>query len=88
MKHYQAQHTTSTTHPIFYAAARRLLRSLRASPRVSSEVGYRPTRWRDAHQAASLPKKGWVVLPAYRQYRVLEMYNILVHPVFCLQMMI
>ena len=40
---------------------------LRASPRVFSELGYRPTRCRDAHQAVSLPQKGWVGLPAYRQ---------------------
>ena len=41
---------------------------LRASPPVSSELGYRPTRCRDAHQAVSLPQKGWVgLLPAYRQ---------------------
>ena len=41
---------------------------LRASPRVFSELGYRPTRYRYAHQAVSLPQKGWVGLPAYRQY--------------------
>ena len=39
---------------------------LRASPRVFSELGYRPTRCRYAHQAVSLPQKGWVGLPAYR----------------------
>ena len=38
---------------------------LRASPRVFSELGYRPTRCRYARQAVSLPQKGWVGLPAY-----------------------
>jgi len=37
MKHRQVQHSTSTTHPICYAAARRLLRSLaRKSARLAS----------------------------------------------------
>ena len=56
------QHIRSATLPHVDCCAR-----LRASPHVSSELGYRPIRYRDAHQAVSLPQKGWVGLPAYRQ---------------------
>ena len=62
MKHRQVQHSTSTTHPICYAAARRLLRSLaRKSARLASwAIGV------FAAEIASLPKKGTGRLPAYR----------------------
>ena len=59
--HYIHNNVRSATLPHVDCYAR-----LRASPRVFSELGYRPTRCRDAHQAVSLPPKGWVGLPAYR----------------------
>ena len=63
MKHRQVQHSTSTTHPICYAAARRLLCSLaRKSARLASwAIGL------FAAEIASLPEKGTGRLPAYRQ---------------------
>jgi len=64
------QHVQSTTLPHVDCCAR-----LRASPHVSSELGYRPIRCRDTHPAASLPKKGAGRLPAYQQDYV-SRYNV------------
>ena len=76
MKHRQVQHSTSTTHPIWYAAARRLLRSL---ARKSARLASWDIRCRDTHPAASLPKKGTGRLPAYRQIN--QSISFVVYPI-------
>ena len=67
MKHRQVQHSTSKTHPICYAAARRLLRSLaRKSARLASwAIGLFAA---DMHIRQRLfPKRGWVgCVPTYK----------------------
>ena len=66
MKHRQVQHSTSTTTSDLLRCRTPTATLACAQVRASSELGYRPIRCRDAHPAASLPKKGTDRLPAYR----------------------